>query len=421
MIPGVKQVNLTSVVQSVRENEPVKQAAGQNKTQSTANLQRAAILTGSLAGLAVLGYAGVKAFRGKAPDIKTAEALPEIIYENLPPQAVIKCREWLEHIRDLPAHVWKVDENKCCTVPSPDSKHILFEFFNRLKPEEEKAFVQEYCRMTGFPDLGRINANINKEIMTGLDNMVKDTGNRVLFAAYDSNCSVGRGLGFPGSDCDGLYVLVEKPCSERVNRFILGSSINQRLVETTGEHYPEVFCMEEILKLLDEVDELFPKFRTPEKIAEYKKNLLYTGDSYLHAGQFNIDLAEQIPDVQKKNAVCQAGFFVEMLRGGKILVNNLPENILRRIKDSAMYKYSNMTRQEGQRGKMKPKLENRPELCRKFYNMSDKEKFEVCRDMLEHSCGLKSKTAAKDAYESFDMGDIMDMYKKITSFFDSRK
>ena len=40
MIPGVKQVNLTSVVQSVRENEPVKQAAGQNKTQSSANLQR---------------------------------------------------------------------------------------------------------------------------------------------------------------------------------------------------------------------------------------------------------------------------------------------------------------------------------------------------------------------------------------------
>ena len=141
MIPGVKQVNLTSVVQSVRENEPVKQAAGQNKTQSSANLQRAAILTGSLAGLAVLGYAGVKAFRGKAPDIKTAEALPEIIYENLPPQAVIKCREWLEHIRDLPAHVWKVDENKCCTVPNPDSKRILFEFFNRLKPEEEKAFA----------------------------------------------------------------------------------------------------------------------------------------------------------------------------------------------------------------------------------------------------------------------------------------
>ena len=82
-----------------------------------------------------------------------------------------------------------------------------------------------------------------------------------------------------------------------------------------------------------------------------------------------------------------------------------------------MYKYSNLTRQEGLSGKTKPKLEKRIEFCRSFEEMNDEEKFKVCIDLLKKSFGLKTEDAANGAFEYFDMGDIIEMYKKVSSFF----
>lgn len=420
MIPGFEKVNIPYYVQSEVKKEEPHPTEHKNKP---AALSQSVKLTGALAGLAILGYAGVRAFKGKGlktPAIQTTDIKPQVIkifQETLPEETLTRYRDWFNQIKDFPAHIWEGGK----TVSNPQAENLLRPLSFNLPETDKKAFIQEYCKMTGFPYIDRINENMHQEILTQLDNMVQGTGNRVLFAAYDSNCSIGRGKAFPGSDCDGLFVVVENGLSEKVNRFAFGNSINQRLLDTTGEHYPEVYPLEELLKYIDKVDEIFPNFATAEKIAEYENNILYDGKSYLKAGLFNIDLSEQLSSIEEKNMICEAGFFVEMLRGGKVLINTLPESVLKTIKKSSMYKYSNMTRQEGLRNKTKPKLENREELCRRFMEMNVDEKFEVCCDLLKNSCGIKPETGAKDAFENFDMGDILDMYRKISGFFDIQK
>lgn len=411
MIPGFEKVNLSCYVQQPAGNG--EQKAAEKKSVS---IPQPAKLTGALAGLAVLGYVGVRAFRGKATEVKPQE----VIQETLPQECVIKVQNWLNSIKKMPAKIWVQEDDggkiREHTINNPVAKDVM-EAFLEFTPAEKKVFVQEYCNMTGFPDLKKVNENINQEIMTALDKMVKGTDNKVLFAAYDRNCSVGRGRALPGSDCDGLFVVIEKPCSEYVNRGVLGDSINQRLIETTGSHYPEVFCLEDLKGILQEVEGIAPRILSPEKIAGYEKNISYDGNSYVQAAQFNIDLAEHIPDKYKKDMVCEAGFFVEMLRGGKVLVNNLSDEVLEFLKGTSMYKYSNLTRQEGLSGKTKPKLEKRIEFCRSFEEMNDEEKFKVCIDLLKKSFGLKTEDAANGAFEYFDMGDIIEMYKKVSSFF----
>lgn len=366
-------------------------------------------IAGTLAGLAVLGYTGVKFFRQKPNSVNLSQ-------DVIPQELLDKFRGWLGEIRNIKAAVWKSDGPVSKCVENPEASACLSKLDN-LTPLEKKAFVKEYCDMTGFPNLEKVSTNIDKEILNTIDKISEETGQKPLFVGYDINNSVGRHRALPGSDCDGLMIVYNTdypgPIWDVTLKF--GDTINQRMVNITGTHYPDVLGIEFLKQSISKADNIFSKIATPEKVEQYEKNLTYDGKSYVQAAQFNIDIARHL-DKKDRDEVCWAGFFVEMLRAGKVLLNNISPSDIDFIKRSALYKYSNTARQEGLKNILKPKLENRTILSRRFPDISDEEKFEVCRDLLRNSLGVKSENTTEGAFEEFDMGDILEMYKKISNF-----
>lgn len=371
-------------------------------------------ITGTLAGLAVLGYAGVKAIKGKGVSSKG------IIEEVIPQDLLAKFRNWLIDIKDIKAMQFVENSSgKSECVSNPEAAKCLSKLDN-LTPLEKRAFVQEYCNFTGFPNLDKITDNINKEITGAVKKIETYTKMKPLFVGYERNSSVGRALAFPGSDCDGLILVFDsKEKQPLFNEMLMfGDNINQRLVNISGMHYPDVFGFDYLKQVILKVDKLFANIANDEKIAQYEKNLSYDGKSFVKAAQFNIDIAKLLDNYKDKNEVCWAGFFVENLRSGKVILNNIPKSDLDVIKNSALYKYSNMYRQEGLKdSKIKPKLESRIKLCNEFSKMNDEEKFGVCKGLLKSSLGIQDNNVVNSSFEEFDMGDIIEMYKKISSFF----
>ena len=359
-------------------------------------------LTASLAGLDVLGRAGTSKL--KYSKVSFSGNIETVLFKNL-----------FERVKYIPSQIWIKTGGKDKCVKNPVIPEILKSLEN-LPAQQKKVFVDEYCKFSGFPNLCEVTAKIDSDILNNVNKMCKNGDNTALFAGYNINSSVGRNMAFPGSDCDGLFVVVEKPLSEKVNFGILGESINQRLVSTTGEHYPEVYPVSDILKAIEKSETVFRKSVTEEKLELYKSNLLYDGNNHIKAAQFNIDIANGIENIYDKDMVCRAAFFAELLRAGKVLLNNIDKNTADFIKNSALYKYSNLFRQEGLKNKLKPKLINRQKLCHDFWNKNDEEKFEVCKDIFASSLGEKSiKNSA--GFEEFDMGNTIELYQKISSFF----
>ncbi len=407
MIVNANKIDSSYSMRIAFQNSNNKSDVDNNKGNSS--VSNGAKIAGALAGLAVLGYTGVKVFRQKPNSVNLSQ-------DVIPQELLDKFRGWLGEIRNIKAAVWKSDGPVSKCVENPEASACLSKLDN-LTPLEKKAFVKEYCDMTGFPDLEKVSTNIDKEILNTLDKITEATGQKPLFVGYDINNSVGHRMALPGSDCDGLMIVYNTDYPGPIWPLTLdfGDIINQRMVNITGTHYPDVLGIEFLKQSISKADNIFSKIATPEKVAQYEKNLTYDGKSYVQAAQFNIDIAQHL-DKNDRDAVCWAGFLAEMLRAGKVLLNNISPSDMDFIKRSALYKYSNTMRQEGLKNMLKPKLENRAVLSRRFQDMSDEEKFEVCRDLLRNSLGVKTENTADGAFEEFDMGDILEMYKKISNF-----
>ena len=407
MIVNANKIDSSYSMRIAFQNSNNKSDVDNNKGNSS--VSNGAKIAGALAGLAVLGYTGVKVFRQKPNSVNLSQ-------DVIPQELLDKFRGWLGEIRNIKAAVWKSDGPVSKCVENPEASACLSKLDN-LTPLEKKAFVKEYCDMTGFPDLEKVSTNIDKEILNTLDKITEATGQKPLFVGYDINNSVGHRMALPGSDCDGLMIVYNTDYPGPIWPLTLdfGDIINQRMVNITGTHYPDVLGIEFLKQSISKADNIFSKIATPEKVAQYEKNLTYDGKSYVQAAQFNIDIAQHL-DKNDRDAVCWAGFLAEMLRAGKVLLNNISPSDMDFIKRSALYKYSNTMRLEGLKNMLKPKLENRAVLSRRFQDMSDEEKFEVCRDLLRNSLGVKTGNTADGAFEEFDMGDILEMYKKISNF-----
>ncbi len=320
--------------------------------------------------------------------------------------------ELLADIAHVPKDIWSYG----ALIKNPQ----VWACIERVKglPEHlKKVFVKEYCAMTGFPDMAKITENIDKAIVDAVNNLSESRGVKPLFVAYDSNNSVARNRAIPGGDCDSLLYVIDKYDSNfEVNRASIGNNMNQRLLETTGSAFPELFPLENLIQAIREADEIFQKNGLFFKIPLYRDNLLYSGESFVKAGEFNIDIAKYAKDKEQRNRLCQASMFAEKLRAGKVLVNNLDKDILDRIKNSAMYKYGNVMRQEGLKHKLKDKLSNRIDLCQEFIKADDDKKFEICVGLIERSFGVENPLIKKSDRQH-NMGDIISFYKKISTYF----
>lgn len=404
MISGFEKVNIPYCSLPQLQVAAVSSDTSPQKSKKDTNTFEK--ISASLIGLGIIGYAGYKIAKKGSLNVKNAADSVSIF------------KEYFEKSAKIPSMVWGFKDGRLDVINNPCLKDIFSQLDN-LTTKGQKAFVREYCEMTGFPDIKKVSQNIEDEIIAKINQMSKKGKNKVLFAGYDANCSVGRRMALPGSDCDGLFVVMENRCNENVNCMVLGDSINQRLVETTGKHYPEVWSFEDMKEAINQVEDIFSRHLKmfPQKLEQYKSLLTYDGKDFIRAAQFNVDVADLIENKFQKDMACRAAFFVEYLRAGKILLNNMDSDKIRFIKNSALYRFSNVTRQEAFQKEVKPKLQNRIRLAHDFSDMSGREQFEMCRNIMKSSCGVMLEET-KDFFKNFDMGNINALYKKITSFQD---
>ena len=316
---------------------------------------------------------------------------------------------------------------KISTLPTniylPDGKSELnpellkyARMLDNLSKKQKREFVKTFCKKTGFPNLKKVQKTIDKEILRAVNKTFEQSDAKPAFVAYASSCSVGRGTALPGSDCDGLFIVADKSFERwKVNRFILGEEINQRILETQGSHFPELFSIDDLVPYIKLSNEIFERIKTPQKIKNYEQNLLRSDQDFVKAGEFNIDIASKIINEDTKNMLYLTSFFVEEYRAGHVLLNNLDDYTKAIIEKSAMYKYGNVVRQEGFKNNSKPKWNNRIKMCSKFNFMPDSKKFKICSEILKSSMGVKQNNIS-GCYEDFDMGNILDLVDMLTSF-----
>ena len=320
-------------------------------------------------------------------------------------------KEYFAKTGHIPTYIWI--DGKPTHNPELD---IYIEKIDNLTSKEKKQFVKAFCEETGFPNLDDVQKKMDNEIKRAIEVCFKDSDAKPLFAGYSSVCSVGRAVALPGSDCDGLFIVSNKSYGKNVPvRSDIGNEINQRILDTQGTHYPELFAIDELMPYVQMADEIFEEIKTTEKIESYKQNLMRSNQDFIKAGEFNLDIASKINNNQDKNMMYLTAMFVELIRSGHVLINNLDEDLLKKIKKSALYKYSNIVRQEGFKDNIKPKWANRVKMTSEFNSKSDEEKFEICRGILKASMGIHEQNPS-NMYADFDMGNISELNSKLTSW-----
>ena len=307
----------------------------------------------------------------------------------------------------VPNNIWQ----NGVLVQNPEIRNFIGKL-DCLNVSEKLYFVNAYCDKSGFPSLKKVTEKIDEEIMRAINKLAPQARINPMFVAYSSISSLGRDMALPGSDADGFYILTDKMQNEVFNRASVGFEMDQRIIESTGKHFPEVVSREEVLRGLDLAESKIKENRLLDKESQYKANIDYSGKSFVKAGELNIDVAETLDSRFDKMQVNLAGFFVELLRGGKVVFNNIEQKDLDKIRKTFFYKYSNMYRQEGLKGHLKPKLYNRIELSERFAQMTLEEQFNICKDLWEASFGVENEKS-KAYHLLFDFGDVLDMYKKL--------
>ncbi len=293
-------------------------------------------------------------------------------------------------------------------VPNP-AAHKLRALDN-LSYFEKREFVDDFCKMTGFPDFAKVAARMDKEITGAIYKLSGQEGFDVLFIGRDRNSSLGRQMAFPGSDPDALFYIInpqgEKPWWFAGDiRWKLKDNINQRVLSTHAGSLPEVLTLDYIKEGLELVDETFKKLDfSGADLERFKENLFDNSNDFIKSAEFNIRIANAILPAQEKEKAYKTGMFVELIKDGKILANNFDEETLSRIENSVLYKYSNIIKQGGLQNNVKNKLTERVPLAQDFNGYSDDEKFSIVKDIIRKSFLLEPENTANEKYFSSGNG-----------------
>lgn len=272
----------------------------------------------------------------------------------------------------------------------------------------------------------KVAEHINQEINTGMDKMEKEFNNKILFAGYNSICSLGREMALPGSDADGMFIIVDdlKGYDNQALRVVVPYHANKRILGASSSFLPEVFSLEQIKDMLKVADESFKSLAKELKPSDYERfedNITqYRGTDYVKAAEFNVRLAEHTPDMKDKADLCLLGMFVELVRSGKILRNNFDDETLKLIKKSPLYKYSNINRQEALKDRVKDKIRARRDIEKEWRWKFTDERFDFIRSLLYASYGFHDVNKKHKKYfmndgNGFDvqteMGNLLRMYQ----------
>ena len=297
---------------------------------------------------------------------------------------------------------------------------------DNLAAEQKRQFLQDFQSLTGFPDLSKVTGNIEREIHSSIHKLARQEKFDVVFIGYDSNCSVGRKIPFPGSDCDGLFMIInpkanKEPWFPGKIRWDLKDHINQRILSTPAEHLPEVLSIDFIERGLEIGENAFKKCNFSEADLKRFEELLKdnTGD-YVKSAEFNIRMAQQMPkDTLTREQYYKTAMLAEIIRDGRIQENNFDKKLYDRIMNSQLYKYSNIMKQKGLKNSLKSKYIERKTLKDDFNQMSLEEQFQLIKDILYVSFNRSPSGQNKKYFSNInknntnEMGNIEKMYRLI--------
>lgn len=295
----------------------------------------------------------------------------------------------------------------------------------KLTPSQQEETVKMYSQQTGFPNLKEVRTNMEKEVVSALHEMAEKENFQVKFIGYDKNCSLGRTLALPGSDVDALYMIIDykdKPdWFSGAMRWKYKDLVNQRLVNTPAGHLPEVLSMSFLNDGLKLASNAFEENNFSQtELEKFRENLTDSSNDFVKSAEFNIRLAEKLPDdTLTRDKFYKTAMLVELIREGIILENNFSEDFIEKVKASPLYKYSNIMKMQGFRDKQKRKYLDRIKLTQNFNGLDKQEQFEIVKSLIYASLNIfdtkyENLFNNKNAQGQDEMGNIRDMYYLLT-------
>ena len=326
------------------------------------------------------------------------------------------------------ANIWKTlsdlnfrkSINKIDEAAKEASINECFQQLDNIK----NSFTADFCNETGFPNLNKVSEKMESAILNCANDLSKDIKADLLFVGYDKNCSLGRKLALPGSDCDGLFIVFDKnPVESLILKAGIPYTIDQRMINMPINHAPEVFNIDEIHNGFNIVNSAFEKLRKELRATDYENfeiNILRNDNDFVRAGDFNIRLGKYIPQEQKI-FISMMSYLAEYIRNGRILVNNLDNKTINLIKNSPLYQYGNITRQEGLSGVLKPKIKALQNLENDFNSKTPDEKYNLIKDILLSTLNKKVSASNEKYFKSAgngtdmntELGNIIEMYQQL--------
>ena len=309
-------------------------------------------------------------------------------------------------------------------LSNPDCDSSILNTLDTLNTKEKRQFVKKYQEITGFPNLKKVSATIEQHAKESIEKAAKECGVKVLMSGYNNTCSVGKGKALPGSDIDGWFSVVDgneqqkwdvyNKLKENVNPLILS------VLHTRTDDLPEVITKEELFKSLNETQQAFdntPELQSSDSEAKYNSKLNTLYEDWTKAGEFNIELAKKVPD-SAKTPMLRAGFVVEVLRDGKMFINDFNHDDDHMIKNSCMYKYSNSQQIKMHQHTVKEKHLQREKLLEGFEHKNADEQFDIVKSVIQMSF-RDVRNSVKDEhnimFKNHGCGNMSDLMRKLLS------
>lgn len=296
---------------------------------------------------------------------------------------------------------------------APQNKEIRqhnLSFLDKLNKWEKADFVDYYCNLTNFPDLKKVSEKIETEFINSIQNVSSSFNEdeyKCIAAGYDTTCSVGKKMAFPGSDLDKAFILIKGSSDLKKDKTIvekfksaLWNCTDQRILSFNHDtSFPTIYTIAQMNYLINVID---MNTRDLSFDKNHLKNIIE--NEYVDidkAAEYNIEISKKFKEPSyserttnaNKEDVKNFAFFIESLRDGKLLIETSElKNIKRYLAEYDFYNFSNVAQLKAMQNavnsgkEQKNKIIKRKSLMNDFKNWDTDKKFNFIKTLIKYSC-----------------------------------
>ena len=276
-----------------------------------------------------------------------------------------------------------------------------------------KDFVENYIKLTGFPNLKECSQKIEDEFKRTIGVAEKNTNKMfkyydpnaadVIMYGYDGACSVGLAHAWPGSDLDKAFVIIKGSSNYKLSdedvineyRGQLWENMDTRILSVN--HYaafPNVYTKKQVLTMISILDRYTEKLGYDEDKASYAIENI---EDPIERAQFNLELSKILPVYLKEDAKNFA-YLIEPIRECtrtyRIAAEKDDEEILNRFHSSKFYQMSNMAGlryymkkyKNASSDELKPKLKAREKVEKHFKFWESNFQYYFIKNVIKNMC-----------------------------------